>query len=76
MAALLLSVIRAPFVAFDPTTYVRVAYRHLAVSRSGSQARVRQHVDTHPQLRSPLAADHQLTFRQNAHEITGRTPTR
>jgi hypothetical protein len=30
MAALLLSVIRSPFVAFDATTYVRVAYRHLA----------------------------------------------
>jgi hypothetical protein len=35
MAALLLSLIRPPFVAFDATTYVRVAWRQTAHSCSG-----------------------------------------
>ncbi len=42
MAALLLSVIRSPFVAFDAT--VRIAYRHLAGELVEFSGRVLQHV--------------------------------
>jgi hypothetical protein len=45
MVALLPSVIRSPFVAFYATTYVRVAYRHLAGEPVEFSGRVLQHVD-------------------------------
>lgn len=44
MAALLLSVIRSPFVAFDAAMYVRVAYRHLAEELVEFTGRVLQHL--------------------------------
>lgn len=45
MAALLLSVIRSALIAFDATTYVRVAYRHLAGEPVVFSGRVLRHVD-------------------------------
>jgi hypothetical protein len=45
MAELLLGVIRSPFVALDATTYVRVAYRHLAGKPVELSGRILRHVD-------------------------------
>jgi hypothetical protein len=65
MAAPLLSVIRSPLVTFDTTTYVRVAYRHLAGEPVEFSGRVLQHID-----RPVSACPH--TAQPNG----GRPPTR
>lgn len=62
MAALLLSVIRPPFVAFDAAMYVRVAYRHLAGEPVEFSGRALRHVDR-PVSASPYCATY---WRQSA----------
>lgn len=70
----------------DTTTYVRVAYRHLAGEPVEFSGRVLQHIDTPvsacPHTAQPnggrppthLSADRPRRNRQNAHEGTGRSP--
>jgi hypothetical protein len=69
------------------STYVRVAYRHLAGESIELSGRVPQHIDGPVSVCPPtaqsnggrppthLSAERPLHIRQNAHEGTGRSPT-